>query len=279
MVHSPRGICLIINNHDFGDSKREGSEHDVRRMRYLFEALHFKCIVHWDLPESEMKKKVEEVAALKEHEVADCLVVILMSHGEQNMIYGVDRGKLHLENDIISLFDDENCPALRGKPKVFFIQACRAKEHSATTNTGTGADAIVTMPAALMSSFSREERRATWSDIYIAYATSDEKLAFTYLGVGSWFLLSVYNVFCKHAGTLHLAQLTELVCKDVMKRTTPDGNRQTPTNVTYKWAKELYFNPGFSTTASGSGILCCMRDCACGLFKTCQGLGDEPVDN
>ncbi|XP_049271278.1 caspase-8 [Rhipicephalus sanguineus] len=122
MVHSPRGICLIINNHDFGDSKREGSEHDVRRMRYLFEALHFKCIVHWDLPESEMKKKVEEVAALKEHEVADCLVVILMSHGEQNMIYGVDRGKLHLENDIISLFDDENCPALRGKPKVFFIQ-------------------------------------------------------------------------------------------------------------------------------------------------------------
>ncbi|KAH7955702.1 hypothetical protein HPB52_002900 [Rhipicephalus sanguineus] len=129
MVHSPRGICLIINNHDFGDSKREGSEHDVRRMRYLFEALHFKCIVHWDLPESEMKKKVEEVAALKEHEVADCLVVILMSHGEQNMIYGVDRGKLHLENDIISLFDDENCPALRGKPKVFFIQACRAMEQ------------------------------------------------------------------------------------------------------------------------------------------------------
>ncbi|KAL1486446.1 hypothetical protein MTO96_031381, partial [Rhipicephalus appendiculatus] len=125
MIHSPRGICVIINNYDFGDSKREGSEHDVRRMRYLFEAFHFKCIEHWDLTASEMTKKLQAAASFKEHEVADCLVVVLMSHGAANVIFGVDRKTVHLENEIFSLFNNESCPALQGKPKLFFVQACR----------------------------------------------------------------------------------------------------------------------------------------------------------
>ncbi|XP_075744343.1 caspase-8-like [Rhipicephalus microplus] len=52
MVHSRRGFCIIINNYDFGLSKREGSMNDVRRMKTLFKALHFKCIVHQDLTAS-----------------------------------------------------------------------------------------------------------------------------------------------------------------------------------------------------------------------------------
>ncbi|KAL1474495.1 hypothetical protein MTO96_037932, partial [Rhipicephalus appendiculatus] len=54
MRRSSRGKCLIFNNYDFGGlaPKREGSEHDVRRMKDLFKALHFECIEHIDLPAS-----------------------------------------------------------------------------------------------------------------------------------------------------------------------------------------------------------------------------------
>ncbi|KAL1425670.1 hypothetical protein MTO96_018964 [Rhipicephalus appendiculatus] len=280
MVHSPRGVCIIINNYNFGDSKREGSQHDVRRMKALFKALHFKCIVHQDLTASKMKETLQEAAKLKEHKVADCLVIILMSHGGQDIIYGVDLEKVHLEDEVFSLFDHESCPALRGKPKLFFIQACRETEHSARMRmTGCQADAILTVPGVTMPSSPREERIATWSDIYVAYATMPGGLAFNVEGIGSWFLSSVYNIFCEHAGTMDLDMLMQLVRKDVMARIAPDGSKQMPSNETYRWKKEFYFNPGFTARASESIIPCCVIHCLCTLFKRCQCLDDEPVDN
>ncbi|KAL1466975.1 hypothetical protein MTO96_042396, partial [Rhipicephalus appendiculatus] len=60
-----------------------------------------------------------------QQEGADCLVVILMSHGKKDMIDGIDGEQVHLFDDVFTLFNNEKCPALQGKPKLFFIQACR----------------------------------------------------------------------------------------------------------------------------------------------------------
>lgn len=227
-----------------------------------------------------MKKTLQDAAKLSEHKVADCLVIVLMSHGGQDIIYGVDFETIRLDDEVFSLFDNESCPALLGKPKLFFIQACRESEHCARKRmTGCQADTIITLPGAPMPSLMREERRATWSDIYVAYATTPGSLAFYIEGVGSWFLLSVYNVFCKYAGTSELDMLMKLVCKDVMARTAPDGSKQTPSKETYGWKKELYFNPGFTARASESSILCCVKRCLCTPFKTCRGRNNEPADN
>lgn len=74
LVHSSRGICVIFNNDTFEGlkEKREGSEHDVKRMKRLFEDLHFKCIEHSNLTASDMKTKLQQTAELKEHAAADC---------------------------------------------------------------------------------------------------------------------------------------------------------------------------------------------------------------
>ncbi|XP_075744342.1 caspase-2-like [Rhipicephalus microplus] len=245
-----------------------------------------------------MKKTLQKAAKLRKHKVADCLVIVLMSHGGQDIIYGVDLETVRLEDEVFSLFDNESCPALQGKPKLFFVQACRESALDRIFSAGMAtpvlsslltvdcllvkrqiADDIMTMPGAPMPSLMREERRATWSDIYIAYATTPGSLAFYIEGVGSWFLLSMYNVFCKHAGTLELDMLMKLVCKDVMARTAPDGSKQTPSKEIYGWKKKLYFNPGFTVRASESSILCCVKQCLCTPFKTCQGRDNEPADN
>lgn len=43
-------------------------------------------------------------------------------------VHGCDGESLPI-NAILNAFDSKKCPALAGKPKLFFIQACRGGEH------------------------------------------------------------------------------------------------------------------------------------------------------
>ena len=63
------------------------------------------------------------LVAKENHEHNDCLMVVVMSHGETNHIYASD-GKYPSEF-LWSPFLGTNCKSLIGKPKLFFIQACR----------------------------------------------------------------------------------------------------------------------------------------------------------
>ena len=54
----------------------------------------------------------------------DAFVCCVLSHGAEKVVLGVD-GKKRPISDITSAFNGTHCSALRGKPKVFFIQACQ----------------------------------------------------------------------------------------------------------------------------------------------------------
>ena len=62
----------------------------------------------------------------QDHANYNCFVCIVLSHGERDVIYGVD-GKtisvLELRDAVVY-----NCRTLVGKPKLFFFQACRGSE-------------------------------------------------------------------------------------------------------------------------------------------------------
>ena len=62
------------------------------------------------------------LSVLPQH--GDAFVCCVLSHGEEKVVLGVD-GKKRPISDITSAFNGEHCPALLGKPKVFFIQACQ----------------------------------------------------------------------------------------------------------------------------------------------------------
>ena len=49
-----------------------------------------------------------------------------MSHGINKGICGID-GKIFETNRLHKMFDAHSCPQLKGKPKLFFIQACRTQ--------------------------------------------------------------------------------------------------------------------------------------------------------
>ena len=64
-----------------------------------------------------------ERAKVKWHDM-ECVVLIIMSHGETDGIYGTD-GELTKLKDMTDIFISSQCPGLNEKPRLVFVQACR----------------------------------------------------------------------------------------------------------------------------------------------------------
>ncbi|XP_061458045.1 caspase-9 isoform X1 [Rhineura floridana] len=83
--------------------------------------------------ETEVVRELQSLAR-RDHSALDCCLVILLSHGCQTShiqfpggIYGTDGRPIAVEK-IVSYFNGSHCPSLRGKPKLFFIQACGGEQ-------------------------------------------------------------------------------------------------------------------------------------------------------
>ncbi|NWV00306.1 CASP9 protein, partial [Upupa epops] len=129
----PCGFCLILNNVNFSRdsnlSTREGSDVDCRKLEKRFRALCFHLLTRRDLSAKEMVTELQKLAR-RDHSALDCCVVVILSHGCQTShiqfpggVYGTDGIPIPIEK-IVSYFNGSSCPSLRGKPKLFFIQAC-----------------------------------------------------------------------------------------------------------------------------------------------------------
>lgn len=249
MTRNPRGRCIILNNAHFDGSSqtRDGSEIDVAHMEAIFSQLHFKVTVGTNLSAIEMKELLRHVSKAESQKEAECLVVILMSHGKEGTIYGCDGGKVDLECDVYQPFNNENCPDLQGKPKLFFVQACRGSKWDNGTDdvreTSDNPPAAGKLPTAT----SGQPRLPVCSEMFIAHATIPGYVALRNKKIGSWFLSAVSKVFCEHACTMSLESLMKQVNAEVMSydgHNAGDQTKQTPSTSTRGWTKKLYFNPG-----------------------------------
>lgn len=55
-----------------------------------------------------------------DHSEADCFLIVVMSHGDNGVIYARDH--TYPPDTLWMPFTGDNCPSLAGKPKLFFIQ-------------------------------------------------------------------------------------------------------------------------------------------------------------
>ena len=127
MEEGRRGICLVINIYSFPDGReRQGAEIDEKKIVDLFrDELDFEVKVLQNLPGSRILKAAKEFAARDLSQFTE-FVFIIMSHGDKDAIEGVD-GLLVKVALLMSLFSVTECPSLRNKPKLFFIEACRGQ--------------------------------------------------------------------------------------------------------------------------------------------------------
>lgn len=89
-----------------------------------------------------MEKFQQTIDARKDF--VSCAFVVLMAHGLEGHLEGEDEQMVELEN-LFTVLNNKNCEALRAKPKVYIVQACR----------GGGDRAKITEPVFLIQSYLR----------------------------------------------------------------------------------------------------------------------------
>jgi hypothetical protein len=62
-----------------------------------------------------------------DHSKYNALIVCILSHGNENVVYGIDEESVSVCY-LTMLFQSSKCKTLENKPKLFFIQACQGKE-------------------------------------------------------------------------------------------------------------------------------------------------------
>ncbi len=78
---------------------------------------------------------IEEFSRLREHSNYHSTIVVVLTHGEHGKLGGTDMDCAQNQlygtvgvHRFVSTLNAENCPQLRGKPKLFFLQACRGSK-------------------------------------------------------------------------------------------------------------------------------------------------------
>ncbi|KAK6177444.1 hypothetical protein SNE40_015542 [Patella caerulea] len=186
----PRGEALIINvNEVTGKPPRRGTDIDRDNIHFLLLQLHFNVTVYNDtdgLTAREILEKVTKFSKSEKHEESNASFICLLSHGEEGYIYGTDGEKIAL-GYVFSLFDNNRCTGLRGKPKIFIVQACRGE----TFDRGVSLDETDGSPVV--------KQVPTLSDMIIGYPTQAGYYAWRNRERGSWYIEAIVKVFMKHA--------------------------------------------------------------------------------
>lgn len=158
-------------------------------------------------------------------------MVFISSHGKAKGILSVDK-KIIAVDELTTRVNGKQCKALRGKPKLFFIAACRGK------NSDSG------VPGPVESDASEDEtlipRLPTDADFLVCYSTSKNHLSYRRyaLGVeytpemGTWFISSLTHVFKERMQSEDVMQMLARVNTRVAKMATRDdhvnGMKQMP---------------------------------------------------
>ncbi len=123
MTNSPRGYCLLINNHF-----TLGTYKEMQRLRNIFYQLHFDVIMKKNMNKIDIINILSEISNRPELNDHNAFVFMIIAHGnEKNEIYGFDSETIKIR-DLMDLMNTENCPRLRSKPRLFFFNCCRGSK-------------------------------------------------------------------------------------------------------------------------------------------------------
>ncbi|CAK8677898.1 unnamed protein product [Clavelina lepadiformis] len=261
MTSRPRGSALIVCvsrfKSELGISDRLGSDMDRKNLTSLLNQLEFS-IVHVDnCTADEMQSAVKEFSKKDKLHDADCVVVILLSHGKGNFLYGSDGGKVRVDT-LVQNFDNAHCPALRNKPKIFLIQGCRDDEiasniaHVVTDGPPLSQDCCEAIDHSLSEANDRR-RLPTCSDVVIGFSALPGRTATRNTVHGSWYIQALVRIISKHAKDKDFAEMLTLVngflrSKSLEQEVQSDWH-ETP-EFRSSLCKKLYFYPGIFAKSS-----------------------------
>jgi len=232
MMSKPRGFACIVSNTSFRgdpDSYRKGAHTDAMCLLHLFEALGFNVTQYENVTKDELTNPENGIltkflSQFGGETVVDCCMFAIMSHGHDGFVRSVDHEQPEnpLANhwnieDIISRFNNRNCPALRGKPKIFFVQACRGKESGAGVSSRVQMDfKNLTYSNATERTWQEPpavDRMPTYEDTLVCYSTVPGFVSNRDPDRGTWYIESLTKVFMVCAHNTEIMEMLKRVKK------------------------------------------------------------------
>ncbi|XP_059823163.1 caspase-8-like isoform X1 [Hypanus sabinus] len=255
MKSNPRGYCVIINNSTFqGMPPRKGTNQDAERLKWVFTWLGFTVKIENNLTAEAMQMKMVEYSQ-KDHKHFDCFVCCILTHGERGVTFGTDAKKVPIRN-ITACFSASQCPSLKQKPKLFFIQACQGTEKQEGVEIDGDSVAVQRLEEDAMTA-----TRAIIpdeADFLLGMATVEGYVSFRHVQDGTWYIQSLCENLEKHCPSQDLLSILTNVNNDVSEKTDKNLKTQMP-QPSYTLRKKLYFpvdqsfadfrktSPGFHT--------------------------------
>ena len=260
---------VIINNKTFLHmSIRNGTDKDAEGLENLFKGFRFSVKCYDNLTTQKMRKRLDKVAK-KDYSAYDCLIVAILSHGDNGMLYGTDSeaGKdrkadtnnaLAVES-LSTYFDGERCPSLKGKPKLFILQACRGMKYDNGEERVDGGDTQENMCLEIQAEIENlkthlnrpqtmEEEDAghklpITADILYVYSTAPGYVAWRNAENGSVFIQTFIDVLKQQYEHRHLTDMLTMVNKNVAEEyESSKGYKQMP-SFTSQLRETLYIRP------------------------------------
>ncbi|XP_074128303.1 caspase-14-like [Sminthopsis crassicaudata] len=174
---------------------RPGAEQDLNLITNWLEKCKFKNTSCIDPNEAELTKQLKKFRDGIKDDVSCCLVT-LMAHGGKGFIKTKMNERVNL-SDIFEMFNNENCPALQEKPKIFVIQACRGDQRDGGV--------VVTDDEPMDLDYSEKKRLPTFSDYYTIYSTQEDYVSLRHPKDGSVMIQAINEVFEQHGMKWHIA--------------------------------------------------------------------------
>jgi len=224
----------IIHNYRFSQRDepiRHGSEIDLQSLKDLFETQwSFQTRVDENMTADGILKKARDIGE-RDYSENDSFFFIILSHGNQNGILGVDENHVSLAA-LTDFFTSDKCKSLRGKPKVFIVQACRGdkEDPGAVVSDATPGRAVNTALQAV----------PVESDFLVCYASPIGYSSYRDTENGSWYIQELVRIFKKYHTEEHLMDLMLRVNFAVSKKSC-DLGKQIPSEEC-RLTKKCYFH-------------------------------------
>ncbi|XP_075216979.1 uncharacterized protein LOC142322137 isoform X2 [Lycorma delicatula] len=184
MKHARRGKAVIFNHEEFRDMpQRKGSSVDVKRLTTALEGLGFTVETYNDLEIEKLKTVIAELST-EDHSDADCLIVTVLTHGLSTGCL-MAKDYAYPTEHLWTPFSADKCPSLAGKPKIFFIQACRGSKFDPGMR-------LVNQDQT--DNIALSYKIPTMADFLLAYSTFEGFFSWRHPENGTWFVQCLCDV-------------------------------------------------------------------------------------
>ncbi|XP_075393729.1 caspase-14 [Tenrec ecaudatus] len=180
---------------------REGCEADLDALERMFQQLGFESTTKRDPTAQQFQEELDKFQQDMDarSDPVSCGIVVLMAHGLEGVLKGED-GEMVKLDDLFEVLNNKNCQALRAKPKVYIVQACRGEQRDA----GETVDGEIKMVVQ-----DGHQTIPTYTDALHVYSTVEGYISYRHDKNGSFFIQTLVDVFTQRRGPI-LELLTEV---------------------------------------------------------------------